>query len=156
MAGALTGFSKGLIRQIASLVGLVGGLLVARSLFMAVGDRLAEQTDTSLVFARTLAFILIWMLVPLVFLLLASMCTNVADKLGLGLINRFLGAGLGVIKYILLVGMFIHLIEFIDSKNNLIKEAVKCSSVLYYPIKHFSDVFYPTIKKLTEQVIDRQ
>ena len=37
LLGAVQGFIKGLVRQVASLVGLVAGLLIARALFGAVG-----------------------------------------------------------------------------------------------------------------------
>lgn len=37
--GAVVGFSKGFIRQLASVVGLVAGLLVARALYASVGER---------------------------------------------------------------------------------------------------------------------
>ena len=40
--GAAVGFWKGAIRQLASIVGLLAGLLLARALFVAVGDRLGE------------------------------------------------------------------------------------------------------------------
>lgn len=41
--GAILGFTKGFIRQLASIVGLVVGLLVARALFASVGEKLAED-----------------------------------------------------------------------------------------------------------------
>ena len=46
--GAVVGFSKGFIRQLASVVGLVAGLLVARALYASVGEKLAMETGTSL------------------------------------------------------------------------------------------------------------
>jgi membrane protein required for colicin V production len=65
-----------------------------------------------------------------------------------------LGAGLGALKYMLLVGIAIHFIEFVDSKDNLIKSTVKRTSLLYYPIEGFSGVFFPTVKNVTKQLID--
>ena len=93
--GAILGFTKGFIRQLASIVGLVVGLLVARALFASVGEKLAEELGTSLTFAQVVAFILIWLLVPLVFLLLASALTRVIEIVHLGFVNRILGAALG-------------------------------------------------------------
>lgn len=152
--GAVLGFSKGFIRQLASIVGLIAGLLIARALFASVEERLAEELGTPLTFAQVVAFILIWLVVPIVFLFLASALTRVIDIVKLGFVNRMLGAGLGALKYMLLVGIAIHFIEFVDSKDNLIKSTVKQESVLYYPMEDFSDIFYPTIKNVTEQLID--
>lgn len=152
--GAVLGFSKGFIRQLASIVGLIAGLLIARALFASVEERLAEELGTPLTFAQVVAFISIWLVVPIVFLFLASALTRVIDIVKLGFVNRMLGAGLGVLKYMLLVGIAIHFIEFVDSKDNLIKSTVKQESVLYYPMEDFSDIFYPTIKNVTKQLID--
>lgn len=152
--GAILGFTKGFIRQLASIVGLVVGLLVARALFASVGEKLAEELGTSLTFAQVVAFILIWLLVPLVFLLLASALTRVIEIVHLGFVNRILGAALGALKCILLVSLFVHFIEFVDSKDNLIKSTVKRTSLLYYPIEGFSGVFFPTVKNVTKQLID--
>ena len=117
-------------------------------------EKLAEELGTSLTFAQVVAFILIWLLVPLVFLLLASALTRVIEIVHLGFVNRILGAALGALKYILLVSLFVHFIEFVDSKDNLIKSTVKRTSLLYYPIEGFSGVFFPTVKNVTKQLID--
>ena len=152
--GGVLGFTKGFIKQLASIVGLIAGLLIARALFASVGEKLAEKKKKQQTFAQVIAFILIWLLVPVVFLMLASALTRVMDIVQLGLVNRMLGAGLGVLKYMLLVGVVIHFIEFVDSKDNLIKSTVKQASVLYHPIEDFSGIFYPTIKNVTKQLID--
>ena len=98
--GAVVGFSKGFIRQLASVVGLVAGLLVARALYASVGEKLAMETGTSLTFARGLAFLLIWLVVPVGLSLAATLLTKAVDSIHLGFVNRWLGAGLGALKYI--------------------------------------------------------
>lgn len=119
--GAVVGFSKGFIRQLASVVGLVAGLLVARALYASVGEKLAMETGTSLTFARGLAFLLIWLVVPVGLSLAATLLTKAVDSIHLGFVNRWLGAGLGALKYILLISLVIALIEYIDSEDSLIQ-----------------------------------
>lgn len=152
--GVAIGCMKGAIRQLASIVGLLAGLLLARSLFVAVGDRLGEELGTSVTFARILAFILIGVLVPVVFLFLASVLTRIVDGLQLGWLNRLLGAGLGAIKYVLLLSIAIHCMEFIDSEDNLISSTNKQQSLLYTPVKDSAGYFYPVIKDVTKQLIN--
>lgn len=151
--GAATGFMKGFFKLLASTVGLVAGLLVARALFSAVGAKLSVEVGTSATFGQILAFILIWLVVPVGIAIIASILTKVADAVSLGFVNRWLGAGLGVIKYMLLVSMFIHFIEFIDSKDTLIKATAKQESLLYYPVEKFSGIFLPVMKDVTKQLI---
>jgi len=152
--GVAIGCMKGAIRQLASIVGLLAGLLLARALFVAVGDRLGEELGTSVTFARILAFILIGVLVPVVFLFLASVLTRIVDGLRLGWLNRLLGAGLGAIKYVLLLSIAIHCMEFIDSEDNLISSTNKQQSLLYTPVKDSAGYFYPVIKDVTKQLIN--
>ena len=39
--GAVSGFMKGFFKQLAAVVGLIAGLLVARALFAGLGEQLA-------------------------------------------------------------------------------------------------------------------
>ncbi|WP_417130091.1 CvpA family protein [Phocaeicola sp.] len=152
--GAVSGFMKGFFKQLASIVGLIAGLLVARALFATLGERLAVAVGTSVTFGQVLAFLLIGMVVPLALALLASALTRIVDMTGLGFINRCLGAVFGAIKYALVISLIIHFIDFADSKDNLIHSTTKGSSLLYYPIKDFSAFFYPVVKTVTEKFIE--
>ena len=152
--GAVVGFSKGFIRQLASVVGLVAGLLVARALYASVGEKLAMETGTSLTFARGLAFLLIWLVVPVGLSLAATLLTKAVDSIHLGFVNRWLGAGLGALKYILLISLVIALIEYIDSEDSLIQSTKKKESVLFSSLESLSGVFISVIKDATTHIID--
>lgn len=154
LIGAILGFSKGFIKQLASIIGLIAGLLIARALFASVGEKLAIELGTSVTFGQITAFFLIWLIIPFTISILASMLSKVADAIHIGFINRWLGAGLGIIKYLLLTSMVIYFIEYIDSKDNLIQSTTKSQSLLYYPIKDFSGIFIPKVKSVTKQLID--
>lgn len=65
--GVIMGLMKGFVKQMASIVGLIAGLLMARALFGIVAERLAPVLGTSTTVAQVLAFILIWVAVPLGF-----------------------------------------------------------------------------------------
>ena len=155
LLGAIQGFIKGFVRQLAGLVGLVAGLLIARALFGVVGERLASQMGMSVGFGQILAFGLIWMVVPITLSLMAYMLTKTLEAVRLGFINRWLGAGLGAIKYMLVASMLVQLVEFIDAKNELLSETTKSSSVFYYPMGKFSGVFLPAIQTVTRQLIEK-
>lgn len=154
LIGAILGFTKGFIKQLASIIGLIAGLLVARAFFASVGEKLAIELGTSVSFGQVAAFILIWLIIPCVLSFFASMLSKVAETVHIGFINRWLGAGLGIIKYALLSSMIIYFIEYIDSKDNLIPSTTKKQSLLYYPIKDISGMFIPQIKNITKQLID--
>lgn len=152
--GAIVGFMKGFIRQVVSMVGLIAGLLVARALFGVVGEKLAAEAGMSVTFGQILAFILIGVVVPVGLSVAASILTKVASAVHLSFLNRWLGSGIGLIRYGLMVCIAIHLIEFIDVKDSLIEKTTKQDSVLYYPMERFSDVFYPAFKAVAKELIE--
>ena len=151
--GILLGFMKGAVKQAATIVGLVAGLLLARALFSQLGERLTVELGTSVSVSQVIAFFLIWILVPVVFLLLASMLTKALEIVHLGIVNRLLGALLGAVKYAFIVSLAVSFLEYIDNKDELINRTVKQSSLLYYPVKELSGLFIPTLKNVTNEII---
>ena len=151
--GTVWGMTKGFIRQLSSLVGLVVGLLVARALFVEVGDWVAPSIGVSVTIARVLAFFMLWIVVPLLFSLFASFLTKALKVVHLGWINRWLGGGLGAIKFMLLVGMAAQSLEFVDTEHELLPQSAKDESVLYIPMYDFAGTFIPAIKGVSQQFI---
>ena len=152
--GVIMGLMKGFVKQMASIVGLIAGLLMARALFGIVAERLAPVLGTSTTVAQVLAFILIWIAVPLGFAFVASLLTKALDAVHLGWLNRWLGSGLGALKYMILIGLAIHVIEYIDPNNEMISATKKKESVLYYSMRDLSGIFFPVFKNVTEQLIE--
>ena len=67
--------------------------------------------------------------------------------------NRWLGGGLGAIKFMLFVGMAAQLLEFVDTENELLPRTVKDESVLYKPMYDLAGAFIPAIKVAGEQIV---
>ena len=96
----------------------------------------------------------IWIAVPLGFAFVASLLTKALDAVHLGWLNRWLGSGLGALKYMILIGLAIHVIEYIDPNNEMISATKKKESVLYYSMRDLSGIFFPVFKNVTEQLIE--
>lgn len=152
-SGLIVGFMKGFIRQLASMLGLIVGLLAAKVLYTSLAEKLCPTVTDSMTVAQILSFVIVWIAVPLIFTLVASVLTKALEVASLGWLNRMLGAGLGVLKYFLLVSLVICVIQFIDSDNQLISQTKKEQSLLYYPMESFAKIFFPAAKKVTQQYI---
>ena len=139
-AGAIVGFMKGFIRQLASILGLMA-------------EKLCPAVTDSMTVAQVLAFIIIWIAVPLIFLLVASLLTKAMKAVSLDWLNRWLGCVLGALKFLLLTSLVICLIEFMDGDNKLISATKKSESLLYYPMETFAGIFFPAAKSMTQQYI---
>ncbi len=153
--GTVLGFAKGALRQIATLVGLVAGLLLARALYLTVGEQMAVEFGTSATVSQIIAFFLIWILVPIALLWVASLLTQVLEVVHLGILNRLAGAVVGGLKYALIVCLAIQLIQFIDPKDQLLPKETKKKSVTYYPMEEVGQVFVPTIKNVTKELFEK-
>jgi len=152
-AGAVTGFIKGFVRQLASIAGLIVGLLAAKALSASLAEKLCPAVTDSVTVAQALAFALIWIAVPIAFLWIASLLTKVLKAVSLNWLNRWLGCGLGALKFLLLTSVAIGAIEFVDSDDKLIGAAKKKESVLYYPMETFAGIFFPAAKNMTQRYI---
>lgn len=151
--GAIWGLYKGFIKQLAALAGLLIGLLVAKTLYIPLAEKLSPLLNQSMTVAQIIAFILIWLAVPLAFTLIGAILAKLMEAASLGFINRLLGMGLSILKYTLVISLFINLLDFFDSSDLLIKESKKQESALYYPLKDLVGSIFPTISKMAQQYI---
>lgn len=141
------GLVKGLVKQVASLAGLVCGLLVGRAFYMPVGGFFVKIFKLSVEASHITAFILILILVPLIFSLVGWLLSKLLSAISLGWINRLLGGLVGVLKFALLAGVIITGIEIFDQRDSLIAKEQKEASVLYYPIYDATGIFFDGIKE---------
>ena len=149
LAGIVVGFRKGFIKQLASLVGLVVGLVAAKALYGVVGDQLIGTVTSNATFAHTLAFFLIWIVVPIVFTLVASLLTKAMEIICLGWIN-------GGVKWLLFISLAICAIEYIDSDNKIIEKNTKETSALYYPVRELAGLFMPAVQDFTKDILNNE
>lgn len=150
--GVIQGLMKGSMKELASVVGFVAGLLLARALFGMVAEQLAPALNTSITVAQILSFILIWVAVPIGCSLVASVLTKALEVVHLGWLNRLAGAMLGAVKMMLLVGIGIYVLEYIDPKSEMVSKTTKKASVLYTPMKELVDQCLPVVKDVTDDI----
>ena len=144
--GLIGGLRDGVVKQVAGLAGLIGGLLLGRAFYLPVGSWLVDTFGMSLQVAQVASFILILVIVPLLFSLVGWLVSKLLSAICLGWVNRLLGALVGVLKYLLFVGVVITGIEFFDQHDTLVSEQKKEASVLYYPIYNATGIFFDGIK----------
>ena len=150
--GILLGLIKGALKQLAGLLGLVVGLLAAKALYAAVAQEVFSRVTDNMTVAQVLSFIAIWIVVPLLFLAVASLLTKLLDAITLGWINRLLGGVLGGVVHALLVSLVICVLEAVDTKDDLISRQQKQKSALYYRMEPLAGLFFPAAKEFTEQI----
>ena len=131
IAAAWKGWHSGVIQQALGLVGVFLGLYAARVLYAQVGYQLAPHIGTSPSIASIIAFILIWMGVPILLWALGSLLTQFHNWTGLGGINKGAGLIISLVKYALILGALCNVLAI----TNLVNEEARKNSVLFEPLR---------------------
>ncbi|MEG1581135.1 MAG: CvpA family protein [Bacteroidaceae bacterium] len=146
--GAYKGWTSGFLKQLVSLLGFLVGLFVANMLYRSFGDFLAPQLGASPTTANILAFIVIWVMVPLLLGMLVALPSKWMRGTALGVFNNILGLLVGVLKYLVLLCCLFKVIGFLGMASTEKKEA----SHLYAPVVHSLDfVFDEAVSKVASQ-----
>ena len=150
--GVVMGFFKGAQKHLAGLLGLVVGLLAAKALYAALAEEVFSHVTDSLTVAQILSFVAIWVAVPLLFLLLASLLSKAMEAMSLGWLNRLLGAVLGGLVHSLVLSLLVCVIEFADTDDILLSLDAKRQSLLYYRLEPLAGFFFPAAQEFTKQI----
>ena len=139
LIGALKGWHLGAIRQVVSLLAFFIGLMVAKAFYLVLGDTLSPHLSNNTALSNTVAFILIWIAVPIVLGLIGELFSKVLGKLMvLGTTNRLLGAGIGILKYVVILGAFI----WVFATTGILSKQTLDSSTLCKPMKAIPETIY--------------
>lgn len=136
------GWRSGFVKQLASLVGFAAGLFIAGMLYSTLGQYLAPHLGTGLGVAKFLAFVLLWIVVPIVLGFAATLLTR-AMKGAIGLPNHLLGALLGMFKYVVLLSCLFNIMGFLG----LISEQKQEQSLTYRPVKGTVYTLFSTLRE---------
>jgi membrane protein required for colicin V production len=99
--GALRGFSTGIIREALSIVGLVGGIVLAGQRYQALADRLTFISDARM--ASIVAFAVIFLAAMIAANLLGQIIHRMAKLAMMGCADRALGLAFGAIEAVVVI-----------------------------------------------------
>lgn len=128
--GLVHGLVTGFIRQVADLVGLVIGVILAIRLMTPFGLRLQQLIGGNELVMRIIAFVLVIIAVQLVAFIAARVLERVVGFVRLSLVNRTVGGVFGVVKTGLLLSIALLALAGFDVPS----EETQKASVLYRPI----------------------
>jgi membrane protein required for colicin V production len=152
--GAYKGFTKGLIIEIASLVGLVLGLYLGVNFSYYAANLLKEHTELDQQFLPIIAFGITFLGVVFLVFLIGKIVEKIANFIALKMINKIAGACFGILKYGLIFSALLFVFDTIDKQFHLLPEEQKENSKLYPLIQPLVPTIVPQIKDfdIMEQV----
>ena len=129
--GAYSGFSKGLIKELASILGVIIGVFLAKNYYPYLDIKLKLIFESEAGFISILSAILIFLLTIMVFKIIAKFLTKFLKIIALGLLNRIIGSVFGIFKTVLLLCVLVFIFSNINNVTGLIK-ADKLSQSFFY------------------------
>ena len=124
------GLRKGLITEVATLLGLVAGLYGAFHFSDFTADKLVEHVNIDPKYLNVVAFIVTFIVVALLVNLLGRLITKLVKSINLGFIDKLGGFIFGLAKGLLICSLLVLLLNTFNLKS-LIKEEDRENSVLY-------------------------
>ena len=129
--GAYSGFSKGLIKELASILGVIIGIFLAKNYYPYLDIKLKLIFESEAGFISILSAILIFLLTIMVFKIIAKFLTKFLKIIALGLLNRIIGSVFGIFKMVLLLCILVFIFSNINNVTGIIK-AEKLSQSFFY------------------------
>ena len=122
--GLIRGIFRGLVRELASIVGVLGGFYAAYSYYPHVA-RLISAWITNPAYLNILSYLIIFSVVVVIVGILAVVIKYLLNIAYLGWVDRVSGALFGVLKSVLVISVvFIVLTAFLPKGSPLIKDAM--------------------------------
>ena len=103
--GVVLGLRSGLIKQVASLVGLVLAFVLAMQYMYAVGDVAVQSLGVSESLSPLLGFVLVFLAVHVAIIAAVKIIEGLIGALRLSTVNRVLGGAMGGVKAALLLSV---------------------------------------------------
>jgi len=141
--GAYSGFSKGLIKELASIVGVIAGIFLAKNYYPYLDLKLKPIFESDANFISILSATVIFLITIMLFKIIAKILTKLLKIIALGLLNRIIGSVFGFIKTVLLLCILVFIFSNINRVISII-EAEKLNQ----------SFFYPKIEKINNLIIE--
>lgn len=129
--GCIRGFSKGLIIELATLIGMVLGILAAYYFANDVSEILSEYFSFGTKMMKIISSALIFIAVMLLSWITGKIIEKVVDMIALGWLNKILGGLFGLVKGVLVSALIVMAIVYFDNNEKIITPRAKERSMFY-------------------------
>ena len=144
--GAVRGFFKGLVIEVATLLGLVLGLYLAMKYSIYTENVLRDFLNLSEGYLHPVGWGITFLVVAIVVYLLGKMLTSLVAVVSLGLVNKIAGLLLGMTKYFVILCILLMIVNSLDNTFGLISAETKEKSIFYRPFLNFASTIYHQIR----------
>lgn len=140
------GWRRGLVREVATLAGVLAGIWAATHLTGMVCEVVGLEGENAVLIAFFIAFVGALVLAYL----LGRAVEKLMKKAHVGLVNHIAGAALGLVKALCILAVLLNNVVMIDKNERLITQKMKEESVLYGPVWNTGNRLTASLKQFID------
>jgi len=141
--GLYKGLTRGIIKELASLLVLILGIYGAVHFSEQLLPTLQENTSIDDSFLPIVAFAAAFIVIILLVRLLVLILDKIIKLVALGMISRLLGGVFGALKMAVIISTLLLVFNTLDYHLELIPDEQKKNSLLYQPISEVVPLLLP-------------
>lgn len=141
------GWKKGVVREAATLAGIVAGIWAAVNLSKLVAKLLGFTGESAILIAFFITFVGALVLTYL----LGRSIEKMLKSAHLSLANKTAGAALGMAKALCVLAVLLNGIVLLDKKEELITKETREKSILYRPVYNTGNLLLSSLKDFIEE-----
>ena len=149
--GLVRGFFRGLLTELASLIGIVAGIYGAVHFSHFLGEILSRHVDWETQYINLISFAITFVLIVFLVSLAGKMLTKVAAFAALGIVNKLLGGVFGLIKSAFVASVIIMFFKATNERIEIVEDKTLEESILYDPVQSIAPVILPSIIKQVKE-----
>tara|TARA_B100000287_G_C20275587_1_gene639836 strand:- start:122 stop:664 length:543 start_codon:yes stop_codon:yes gene_type:complete len=149
--GLIKGFSKGIIKELTTLLALIMGIYIATNFSLYLENTVSDFLGVSKKALPLITFFLLFFVTFLLVRVFGGILDKLTKALSLGVISKILGAVFGVVKMIIIMGF----LYFIERENKILKKSIYNDSILIEPLERATQNMYEkrkTHKKILNKI----
>lgn len=144
--GAVEGFLKGLIIEVATLASLILGVYLAIRYSPYTEEILRDFLNVTSRYIAYIALAVTFVVVVSGVYVIGKLLTKLVDILTLGWVNKFIGSVFGIVKYMVIVCVLLLILDAVNSKFEFLSEETLQKSKLFFPFLNFAQNIYNSIR----------
>lgn len=143
--GLYKGFSKGLILELASLLGLLLGVYGSVRFSSFIFEYLINVLEIDAYYLQLASYALTFIVIVLLVTLIGKVLTMLVKMVALGFVNRLFGAFFGGLKALLVLCVLLLFFDKLNNRFSIISSEMTESSIMYKPLLSCSMDLYPSV-----------
>jgi membrane protein required for colicin V production len=141
----VTGFTNGLVKEVASLAALILGIWGAIRFSAFTAEKLYDYFDMTGRYVGIIAFLITFGIIVVIIHFIGILADKVVTAASLGFVNRILGIVFGLLKSVLIMSVFFVILNAIDARKPFLPKEKIEQSRFYNPISDIAPAIFPII-----------